>query len=244
MILKNNFKYAFFAAMTAYATPALAGKTVDGPGVDKGAAYIEWQGSADSDHRDDVGGSWTQELNAGYGLTDWMNLEVGGALAHDGAKGGNTNYEATNVEARFEFAEPGVLPIDLGATVGYGLTQGDGPDGFEVKLIGQKVFGPFFNRANVIFDRAIGDNSAGKTTYGFSDALGYAFSDEFQAGLEWYSDFGTFNGNFDEQSHQLGPVIYGEIGEALSYELGILGGISDAAPDAEVKAVVGYGFTF
>ena len=48
--------------------------------------------------------------------------------------------------------------------------------------------------------------------------------------------------DFDEQSHRIGPVAYGEIGHGVHYQTGVLFGVSDEAPDAELKAVLEYEF--
>lgn len=52
----------------------------------------------------------------------------------------------------------------------------------------------------------------------------------------------------DQQDHRIGPVIFGEFAnESKSkwkYEVGYLFGISDAAPDGTLKALLEYEFRF
>jgi len=72
--------------------------------------------------------------------------------------------------------------------------------------------------------------------------LAYDYSEDFQFGVEWYSDFGDFDDDFDDQGHQFGPVIYGDAFGGLGYEAGILAGVSESAPDALVKVIIGYEF--
>jgi len=49
-------------------------------------------------------------------------------------------------------------------------------------------------------------------------------------------DFGDFN----EQQHQIGPIIRGQITDDLKYGVGALFGVSRAANDAELRIFLGY----
>lgn len=241
---KKELTACRFYGCNSFCAPSFANKTVDAPYVDKGDAYLEWKGGYQADHRSDVSGGWVQEGNFGYGITDFWNFEIGGAVDHDGASGGNTDFSTVTIDNRFEITPPGEYLFDFGVSLAYGMTQHDGPDGVEGKLLFAKEIGPFTNLGNIIIAREIGEDSSDETRYGLALGTSYQLDDKFAVGLEAYSDFGNFEANFDEQEHQVGPVLYGEFTDHLSYEVGVLGGVSDAAPDAEIKAIIGYGFKF
>ncbi len=235
------FLLAGFVIVAPYR--AYANKTVDAPYVDKGAAYVEWKGGYDVDNDDDVSGGWVQEFNAGYGVTDYWNVEVGGAVEHDGADKGNTDFTGVTIDNRFELTPPGEYFVDFGFSVAYGIaTQDDAPDSIEGKLLFAKEVGGFSNLANIIIGREVGDNSYDKTLYGLALGSSYPINDKWSAGLEWYSDFGSFDDGWSDQSHQIGPALYGEITEGVGFETGVMLGISDAAPDTQIKAVIGFEF--
>ncbi len=242
MILKNLAAWSPLALLLLSGT-AWANKTVDAPYVEKGEAYAEWKGGILADDDDDVDGTWVQETNFGYGVTDFWNVEIGGAFEHDGADGGNTEFTTLVIDNRFELTQPGEYFVDFGFSVAYGATK-DGPDELEAKLLFAKKMGQFTNLANIIVGREIGDDSSDDTGFGFAWGTSYEINESLAIGGEWYSDFGDFSDDFDEQQHQVGPVVYGSIGEHVGYELGVLAGVSDAAPDAEFKGVLNYSFQF
>lgn len=218
--LKKNLLLSGFIAVTLSASPAFANRTVDTPYVDKGDAYLEWKGGYHADHRSDISGSWVQEGNFGYGITDFWNFEIGGAVDHDGASDGNTEFSTITIDNRFEITPPGEYFFDFGVSIAYGMTQHDGPDGVEGKLLFAKQIGAFTNLGNIIIAHEIGEDSSDETTYGLALGTSYALSDKLAVGLEAYSSFGDFEDSFDEQEHQIGPALYGEFNDHLSYKLG------------------------
>ncbi len=231
--------------MLAFITPAHANKTVDAPYVDGGDAYLEWKGGYDIDDTKAVDGGWVQETNVGYGITDWWNFEVGGAFERSGLSDDNTKFSTLTIDNRFNLTTPGEYFVDFGFSVAYGIgTQHGGADGIEGKLLFAKEVGKFSNLANIIIGHEVGDNAPhdADTTYGFAWSTSYPITETFAAGLEWYSDVGNFEDKWDDQSHQFGPVVYGEFGNGFGYEAGALFGVSDAAQDTQLKAVLNYSF--
>lgn len=236
---------ALSLSCTLLQNPAFANKTVDAPYAEGGAAYLEWKGGYDYDDRDDIDGGWVQEGNAGYGITDWWNFEVGTAFEHEGIKDGNTDLTTIVIENRFNILPQGKYFIDFGVAAAYAIaTKSDAADAIEGKFIFAKETGNFTHLANVIVGREVGSNAPDDTdtTYGFAWGTSYSYSENFAGGLEWYSDFGNFDGDYDEQSHQFGPAVYGDLGNGFAVETGALFGVSDGAQDVQLKAVINYSF--
>lgn len=90
--------------------------------------------------------------------------------------------------------------------------------------------------------REIGEDSSDDLTYAMGYGLKYNYSETFQFGAEWYSNFGDFDEDFDDQTHRFGPVMFGDLGGGFEYETGALFGVSDAAEDVLLKVIVGYTF--
>ena len=234
--------------LTLMTGAALANQTVDAPYVEKGEAYVEWKGGYLIDDEDDVDGSWVQEGNLGYGVTDFWNIELGGAVEHVDGDDDDTDFTGVTIDNRFELTQPGEYWLDFGFSGAYGIApQDDAADSIEGKLLFAKEVGGFSNLANVIVGREVGGEAEDNDlTYGIALASSYAINDNLAAGLEWYSDFGDFDDeseDFDDQSHQLGPVVYGNFAESVGYEAGVLFGVSEGAPDATLKAVLNYAFS-
>lgn len=72
----------------------------------------------------------------------------------------------------------------------------------------------------------------------------YKLPNGMRVGAQMFSDFNTTaeTGAFDEQSHQLGFVVKGELSKRLSYETGALFGVSQAASDADLRLFMSYAF--
>ncbi len=239
MLKKPIFISAVFMGVFFLPVNAWAGKTVFNPYVEKGVVELENKSGYvinDSDIED----SWESEFSAAYGMTDFWESEIGFAI-EDGGRGGDTDWAALLFENKFQLAKPGTFFIDPGLKLEYAHALNSGPDEIGAKLLLAKQLGNFSNIANFSIVREIGENSSNDNGYGFSYALAYEYREDLAFGVEWYSDFGNFKDDWDEEGHQIGPVTYGNFA-GLEYEAGILAGLSDAAPDAELKLTLGYAF--
>jgi len=242
MLLKKTIlgTLILLAALMLAAPTASATKTVTSPYVHEGEAAVEWKGGYDID---DGNNEWGMEASVAYGVTSWWETELAVEMAdeHDD----DFEAEALVFENKFQLAPKGALWVDPGLKVEYGRNLTGGHDELQAKLLLAKQIGQFSNTTNIAVGREIGEDSDDDLEYGFSYALAYDHSETFAYGLEWYSGFGTFkddSDDFDEQSHQLGPVVYGQFAENIGYEAGVLVGLSEKAPDATIKAVVEYEF--
>lgn len=238
---KLNFLPFLFLLLIAMALcgPAHATKTVTSPYVHEGESAVEWKGGYEME--DGSNDNWEMEASVAHGVTSWWETELAVELEHDGGAS-ETDVTGAAWENKFQLAPKGAFFVDPGLKIEYGKNLQGGPDEFQAKLLLAKQIGDFGNKANFNFGHELGEDAADDWEYGFAYALTYDYSEEFQFGAEWYSDFANFSGDFDDEGHQLGPVMYGEIGESVGYELGMLFGVSDAAPDGLVKAVIEYEF--
>ena len=99
--------------------------------------------------------------------------------------------------------------------------------------------------ANLGLEREVGDDSEDETEGNVSWSTRYRYKPSFEPGVEIHSDFGSLSdgSEFDEEEHQAGPVIYGQLG-AFKYDVGYLVGLSDSTPDGEGKANLEYEWHF
>ena len=235
--------HALFAAATAMATlfafPAYATKNVTSPYVTEGESEIEWKGGYEIDDEDDD--AWEMETSYAYGVTSFWETEIG-VSGEDAGDDEDAEFSALTWENKFQLAPKGALWVDPGLKLEYERSLQGGPDEIKAKFILAKQIDKFKNKANFNVSREVGDDSENDLEYGLSYMLAYDYSEDFQFGVEWYSDFGDFDDDFDDQGHQFGPVIYGDAFGGLVYEAGILAGVSESAPDALVKVIIGYEF--
>lgn len=134
--------------------------------------------------------------------------------------------------------------LDAGILLAGVYNTAGGADKIEGGLLLGKKTENFQYLGNFIAEREVGEDSGDDTEYGMRFSGAYKMSDHFKPGLEWFSEFGDFDNDFDEQEHQFGPVVYGHIGEKLGYDAGVLFGVSDEAPDAVLKLNLEYHFDF
>lgn len=239
MILKNIAFVVLFAFLVIAANPAFATKTVTSPYVTKGKATVEWRGGYEinDEGEDDI---FKTRNQLAYGFTDFYEMKISVDTRDD--DGGT--FSDFDVENKFQILPKGEYFVDLGLRLDYAHSLNGGDDEIGTKILFGKQWGAFNHLLNLEAGTGIGGDSSDDWAYGMAYGFSYPFTDNISLGAEWYSDFGDFEGDFDEQAHMVGPVLYGTVFDNVKYQAGVLAGVSDAAPDATLKATVNYGFNF
>lgn len=234
MILKNWAFPVLFGLAWLPAT-ANATKTVTSPYVNKGA-FVEWRGGFETDPDDeDIARSRNQ---IGYGFTDFYELRFSVDTRND-EQGLFSDFD---IENKIEILPKGEYFLDLGLRLDYQHALNSGPDEVGTKILIGKQIGAVSQLLNLEAGREIGEDRSDDWAYGIAYGAAYALAEDFSVGGEWYSDFGDFGRDFEDQDHSVGPVVYGIAFDRVKYQAGVLAGVSKAAPDATLKAVVNYGF--
>jgi high-affinity iron transporter len=225
--------------------PAYATQKVYSPYVEKGELELEWRGGYDIDDEDDVDGAWKQKLAIGYGFTDFWFSEIYGEVEKEGDDDADAEFSAMEWENKFQLTQPGEYWLDVGALVELEYNTSGGADKAEGKLLLAKETGKFTHMVNLVAEREFGEDAENETETGLSWSTRYRYRPEFEPGFEIHSEFGELgeSSSFDEQEHQIGPVFYGKIGP-VKYDVGYLFGVSDAAPDGSIKALLEYEWHF
>lgn len=224
--------------------PVFAAEKVYEPYVSKGEIEVEARGSYDLDHAAEKDRLFMQKYAVGYGVTDKWFTEVYGEWEKvpgeetDESNSGGTHFESVEWENRFQLTEQGQYWVDVGLYTAYEFgIEDDVNDKAEVKLLLEKSVGNFSHVLNLILEQDIVQGS--ELEGGFAWSTRYRWKPWLEPGVEIQSDFGELGhmGSFSEQKHQVGPVIYGRVGQ-IRYDIGYLFGVSDAAPDGEFKWIV------
>ncbi len=229
-----------------FPTQAHATKKVYAPYVEAGELELEFRGGYDIDDDSDVDGAWKQKYAVGYGVNDFWFTEIYGEFEKEGERGADTEFTAVEWENRFQLTQPGEYWLDLGLLTEYKYNTEGGADKVEAKLLLAKDVGDYTHLANLILERQIGEDSNDETEGGLGWSSRYRYKKSFEPGFEIHSDFGSLSGDgqsYDEQKHLAGPVAYGKIGR-FKYDAGVLFGVSSAAPDATLKAILEYEWHF
>ena len=112
------------------------------------------------------------------------------------------------------------------------LSEGDDvPHEIGVNLTNQWVAGDWRVRALVLFDRDVGPQSNDDWILETRASLYRSLDNGLSLGLESFNEFGGLDegfGGFDDQSHQLGPVVSGDLAFGVEWSAGVLFGLSFA----------------
>lgn len=232
---------AVFTPGQAYAT-----KSVDSPYVEEGELELQFEHSTIIDADNDTGGAHKQTYSIGYGVTDWWYTE--GSIENEKEGEKNSHFSITHVEweNRFQLTEEGQCWVDVGllAEAEFDIENG-GPNELRLALLLEKSVCRFSHTAHIGFEKEIGRHAEEEFGSFFAWRSKYCYLPCLELGIELYSEFGPIPefSDWDEQEHQLDPVIYGQVGP-FRYDIGYLFGLTHASPDGEVKVNLEYGIEF
>jgi high-affinity iron transporter len=219
-----------------------ATKKVYSPIVEKGEVEVEFRGGIDFDSRDSKNNKQVYKYALGYGVTERWFTEIYGET-EKAAYDNDYEFVAVEWENRLQLFEQGKYWLDAGLYFAYETTVKEKTaDKVEAKILLEKTFGNFLHTANIIFENEVGGGANNQMTAGLAWSSRYRWQKSFESGLEWYSDFGELGQSwaYRKQSHQVGPVFYGEIGEHIKYDIGYLFGLTDVAPEGRLKWILEY----
>ncbi len=233
---------------------AYADKEVYSPFVEQGEWEIETKGLYDRDHSKGKNAVQEYKNAIGYGVTDRWATEFYGEFERQPQEDedGNTKISSTKFthlewENRYLLTEQGKYWLDAGLYFAYEIPMREkDPGKIEGKILLEKSVEQFTHKANIIFNKQVGGGTTEETTAGFAWSSRYRLSEHFQPGFEYWIDFGQINKHlpYNDQSHQVGPALYGHLTPHIKYDVGYLFGISHAAPMGELKWILEYELRF
>ena len=223
--------YGLFAGM-AHATTS----NVSSPVISTGSQSLEtrlafqWDDAASQDRR------LRSRIHTDYGFNDWYGIRL--IANQDKRDGDNLEHDSVTFENKFQLFE---LERD-GWAGGFRLIydRADGankPDSVELRLLALLPVGRWEFRHNLGLTHDIGAESDSGLQPQTRWQATYKLESGERIGLEMFNRFGNLRrqSGFDAQSHQLGPVLKGRIADGLSYQTGMVFGLSEDAPDASAK---------
>lgn len=220
------------AEAAAQNTSGVSGAVIKpGKGIGYRLAYApEDDGFAHRLHYQQTFGNWrgrlvVQQSNSGGDGLEFrtVKLEAQNQFVRSDGPGWNS-------AVRFD----GKMPVD-----------GDGPGEVAVGWFNTVDFSDGWQaRANLHLGREIGDMAQDGLTLAARGEATREVRERLRLGAQIFSDFNTTSapGDFNDQRHQIGPVLKYKTGAGPSFELSALFGASRAAPDADLRLFVNYSF--
>ena len=240
---------AFGLSQSAYAE-----KHVYSPIIEQGELELETTGVYDTDHSKEKNAKQEYKNAIGYGVTDRWATELYGEFERQPQQDANGNTSQSSIkfthmewENRYQLTEQGKFWLDAGLYFAYEIPMRDkDPGKLEGKILLEKNIDRFTHTANIIINKEVGGGTTHQTDMGFAWSSRYRLSQHFQPGIEYWADFGEVNKGltYNQQTHELGPVLYGHITPHVKYDVGYLFGISHAAPMGEFKWILEYELRF
>ena len=231
------------AALSATAAPD---DYIHTPIVEEGEREIDLRAGTDK-LRDGTRES-AHSVGLGYGVTSRWFTEFYAKWHKE--PGEQHDFDAWEWENRFQLTETGKYPADVGFLLEIERPK-NRAEGYEFK------WGPLFQAdigshvtANLNFsiEKHIRTLQPSRAELGYQWQVRYRWRPEFEFGVQGFGDVGPWNHwePGSEQSHLLGPLLYGEIKvgqrHAIKYNAGLLFGLTDGSPRNRLRLQAEYEF--
>jgi len=227
---------------------AYADKQVFEPYAEQGEWEYETTGLYDIDPAKNKNAVQEYKNAIGYGVNSFWHTELEAEMETLPTDNSITGLKATHMEWEnfFQLAPKGQYWLDPGVYFAYEAPLINKQVGkFEGKILLEKSMDKITNILNISFNKEVGGSAANPhMDGGISWSTKYRLSEYYEPGVEYYDDFSavTHQLDYNQQSHQVGPVFYGRITRHISYNIGYLFGISATAPRGELKWIIEYEF--
>lgn len=159
-------------------------------------------------------------------------------VAWDDPAGGDFELDHVQGELLWQIVERTPGGYSSGLRFDARLSEGDDvPHEIGVNWTNQWVLeGGWRVRALLLLDRDVGPRSNDDWIVETRASLYRSLDSGLSVGLESFNEFGGLDagfGGFDDQSHQLGPVLGGDLASGVEWSAGVLFGLSDGADDQD-----------
>jgi hypothetical protein len=176
----------------------------------------------------------------GFGVRPWWFTEVYGVYA--GETGRGTRYEAVEWENIFQLTETGKYPVDVGFLAEVERPR-DHEQGWELRYgpLFQTEFGRVQLNGNALWERHVRAATPSDTALLYEWQAKYRWQPALEVGFQGFGELGKWDhwAHSSEQSHRLGPAVFGRIPlggrQALRYDAAYLVAASSAAPDHTLR---------
>lgn len=232
----------------SFTTAALAGPSdyVASPIVEEGEREIDFK--AGSAKLRDGSRETQNSIGFGWGATGAWFTELY-AIWHK-EPGERYSFDAWEWENKFQLTETGKYPLDLGLLLEIERPR-DRSEGYEIRfgpLLQADVTSKLQANLNLLLEKHVDAVEAGKAELGYQWQLKYRWQPTLELGVQGLGDVGPWNDwePRGEQSHQAGPALFGRarLGDhqALTYNAGLLFGMTDGSPRNTLRLQVEFEF--
>jgi len=237
-LLRCAIVSGLFALLAPAGASAQSAATIPGPRISKGTALNYAAGFAQDTDQD----AYAIRLALRHAVSDRLRFST---LVFCNDRGGEFRYRHLTLEAMYQFISSEQA---WNSALQFRGRLADGNDGADRVRVAWLNSWPIGQAAEL---RLIGlaaqefgpSRKSGLSLETRAEMSWPAWSGE-RFGIQLFNKYGTTEkfGAFDTQQHSFGGVIKGDLSHDLSYRINILSGLSEAAPDFELRAAIGHKF--
>ena len=209
------------------------------PYVTQGQSEVEFRSHQQFDGDPALDGERAYVVSLAHAFTSWWQPEIYlGRYERD--PGSPNTFEGYEFENIFQLSEQGQYWADFGFLASYEYNALPGEPGvLEFGPLFEKRSGRIDQRFNLILEKELGGGASGHYERRASYAWSYAINTMLQPGFEAYY-------RPDDDSHQIGPALNGEIasrgGNEFEYHVAYLFGLNKGAADRTLAIRFEYEF--
>ena len=210
------------------------------PYVTEGQSEVEFRGHQQYDGSDPaLDGERAYVVSLAHAFTSWWQPEIY-LGRYERALGSPNTFEGYEFENIFQLSTQGQYWADLGLLASYEYNSLPGEPGvLEFGPLFEKRSGRIDQRLNFIWEKELGGGASRHYEFRTSYALSYRVNALLQPGFEAYY-------RPDDDSHQIGPALNGEIasaaGNEFEYHVAYLIGLNQGAADRTLAIRLEYEF--
>ena len=203
----------------------------------------QFEGRAGWNEGADGRGIYRQRFHLDYGVTGAWGARV--VLKQLKREGGDLATASTDFELKYQLFEDGEAGFDGAVKLVYSFADGGAsPDQVSLFWLQEFVFDGIAFRYNLAAAHETGASSTSGVKAQARWQVMVPLHERHRLGIEMFNNFGNLRqlSGFDDQSHRAGPVLKGRFADNLTYQTGLLFGLSESAPDFGVKGFLIYSF--
>lgn len=238
--------FATIAALGALFFASQAGaqniSSVPSADVEAGDFSAEYRAgfAAEDDGREE---GFAQRFHVQYAFNDKWRLRT---IVFQGKRGAEAlQTTAVRIESLYQFVESEASGgWDSAIRIEGQIPVNGGPGRTRVGWFNTLKAGENWNlRGHVILGREFGDNRDDGFSIETRTQATRDIGSDLRFGAQMFSIYETANfGGFNDQRHQAGPILKGDLSDRIDFELSLLFGLSRAASDTDLRLFVGYSF--
>jgi len=233
----NSFAKLLAFLVLATTVSAQNTSSVFSPDVDDGESEFEYRVGFEPE-----GNAFAHRAHYQYGFSDsWRMRLIALQRASDTR---DLEFRYLRWEGLWQFLEDQTAGWDSGLRFEVQVAEGDDlPSRLRLAWTGKVDLNEDWQlRSNLLTGREIGEGSGDGYLLEFRGQIGRKLSDKVTLAVDLFSDLNRTGeiGSFNEQEHQLGPLLKFKLGNGWSGSLGYLYGLSEAAPDDAFRLALIY----